>query len=96
MLAADLIQAAFQRAAQAEAAAATKDEKDKTKIAERESKLRQQLARREAATKAREARREAARESWRALQTQISAGQSLLSAERAEATALRYGQTTGA
>lgn len=43
-----------------------------------------------------EARREAAREAWRMLQTQISAGQSLLSAERAESNALRYGQTTGA
>ena len=43
-----------------------------------------------------EANHEAAKELVRALQTQISAGQSILSAERAEANAIHYGQTRGA
>lgn len=43
-----------------------------------------------------EAEHEAAKERVRALQTQISAGQSLLGAERAEANAIRYGMTAGA
>lgn len=43
-----------------------------------------------------EANHEVAKELVRALQTQISAGQSILSAERAEANAIHYGQTRGA
>lgn len=43
-----------------------------------------------------EANHEAAKELVRALQTQISAGQSILSAERAEANAIHFGQTRGA
>ena len=43
-----------------------------------------------------EARRESAKIRVDSLRAQLSAGQSLLSAERAEANALRYGQTVGA
>lgn len=43
-----------------------------------------------------EARHESAREAVRAIQTTISAAQSILNAERAEANAVRFGQTTGA
>lgn len=43
-----------------------------------------------------EARRESAKIRVESLRAQLSAGQSLLSAERAETNALRYGQTPGA